>query len=41
MHGLATHVIDQSGHLRARFQGLEFNDVNLNFCVKALTNDDH
>jgi hypothetical protein len=41
MHGLATHVIDKSGHLRARFQGLEFKDVNLVFYVKALTNGDH
>ncbi|THK35350.1 SCO family protein [Ensifer sp. MPMI2T] len=38
MHGIVTHVIDQDGHLRARFHGLKFEPVNLLVFVNALTN---
>lgn len=41
MHGSVTHVIDQSGNLRARFHGLKFTDINLILYVNALTNDNH
>ncbi len=41
MHGVATHVIDQSGRLRARFHGLKFEPVHLVSYVNALVNDDH
>lgn len=41
MHGVVTHVIDQSGRLRARFHGLRFEPVHLVSYVNALVNDDH
>jgi protein SCO1/2 len=41
MHGLVTHVIDQTGRLRARFHGLKFEPVHLVSYVNALVNDDH
>lgn len=41
MHGVVTHVIDQTGQLRARFHGLRFEPVNLVSYVNALVNDDH
>lgn len=41
MHGVVTHVIDQSGRLRARFHGLKFEPVHLVSYVNALVNDDH
>lgn len=41
MHGLVTHVIDQTGRLRARFHGLKFEPVHLVAYVNALVNDDH
>lgn len=41
MHGVVTHVIDQSGRLRARFHGLKFEPVYLVSYVNALVNDDH
>jgi len=39
MHGVVTHVIDQAGHLRARFHGLKFDPVDLIMFVNALTNE--
>lgn len=41
MHGVVTHVIDQTGRLRARFHGLKFEPVALVSYVSALINDDH
>jgi protein SCO1/2 len=41
MHGMVTHVIDQTGQLRARFHGHKFEPVNLVSYVNALVNDDH
>jgi protein SCO1/2 len=41
MHGVVTHVIDQTGRLRARFHGLKFEPVHLVSYVNALANDDH
>lgn len=41
MHGVVTHVIDQTGRLRARFHGLKFEPVHLVSYVNALVNDDH
>ena len=39
MHGVVTHVIDQDGHMRARFHGLKFDSVNFVLFVNALTNN--
>lgn len=39
MHGVVTHVIDQAGHLRARFHGLKFDPTDLILFVNALTNE--
>lgn len=39
MHGVVTHVIDQTGHLRARFHGLKFDPTDLIMFVNALTNE--
>lgn len=39
MHGVVTHVIDQAGHLRARFHGLKFDPTDLIMFVNALTNE--
>ena len=39
MHGVHAHVIDQSGHLRARFHGLKFDPTDLILFVNALTNE--
>lgn len=41
MHGVVTHLIDKSGHLRARYHGLKFNSTNLVVHINALTNDYH
>lgn len=41
MHGVVTHVIDQTGRLRARFHGLKFEPVYLVSYVNALISDDH
>lgn len=41
MHGVVTHVIDQTGRLRARFHGLKFEPVRFITYVAALVNDDH
>ncbi|HLF24110.1 MAG TPA: hypothetical protein VI565_09340, partial [Burkholderiales bacterium] len=41
MHGVVTHVIDQTGQLRARFHGLKFDPVHFVAYVSALVNDDH
>jgi len=41
MHGVVTHVIDQTGQMRARFHGLSFEPVNLVSYVNALVNDEH
>jgi len=41
MHGVVTHVIDQTGQLRARFHGLKFEPVHLVTYVSALVKDDH
>lgn len=38
MHGIVTHVIDQSGRMLARFHGLDFDSTNLIIFVNALTN---
>ena len=38
VHGIVTHVIDQSGRMLARFHGIEFNSTNLILFVNALTN---
>ena len=36
-HGVVTHVIDQSGLMRARFHGLEFEPEHLVAYLKVLT----
>lgn len=36
MHAVVTHVIDQTGRMRARFHGLEFEPENLVSYVKVL-----
>ena len=41
MHGVVTHLIDKSGHLRARYHGLKFEPANLIVHLNALTNDSH
>jgi protein SCO1/2 len=41
MHGVVTHVIDQSGRLSANFYGLDFDDANLVLFVNALANHEH
>ena len=41
MHGVVTHLIDKSGHLRARYHGLKFNETNMIVHINALTNDNH
>ena len=41
MHGVVTHLIDKSGHLRARYHSLKFNPTNLVIHINALTNDYH
>ena len=41
MHGLVTHVIDQTGQMRARFHGLKFEPMHLVSYVNALVEDDH
>jgi protein SCO1 len=38
IHGVVTHVIDQSGRMLARFHGLDFASTNLIIFVNALTN---
>jgi protein SCO1 len=38
IHGVVTHVIDQSGRMLARFHGLDFDPTNLVMFVNALTN---
>ena len=38
VHGVVTHVIDQSGRMLARFHGLNFDPINLVMFVNALTN---
>lgn len=38
VHGIVTHVIDQSGRMLARFHGLEFDSTSLILFVNALTN---
>jgi protein SCO1/2 len=38
MHGIVTHVIDQSGNWKANFHGLKFENVNMVTFVNALTN---
>jgi protein SCO1/2 len=38
IHGVVTHVIDQSGRMLARFHGLEFGEANFIMFVNALTN---
>lgn len=35
-HGVVTHVIDQTGRMRARFHGLKFDPEHLVFYVKVL-----
>jgi protein SCO1/2 len=40
-HGVVTHVIDQSGVLRARFHGLKFDPVNLVAYVSGLLKGDY
>lgn len=35
-HGVVTHVIDQSGRIRARFHGLKFDPEHLVYYVKVL-----
>ena len=42
VHGVVTHLIDNTGVLRARYHGLRFNPVSLVMHVNALTNEhDH
>ena len=41
MHGVVTHLIDKSGHLRARYHGLKFGKMNMIHHINALTNDYH
>jgi len=38
MHGVVTSIIDQDGVLRARFHGLDFQNVNLVIFINALIN---
>jgi len=38
MHGAVTSVIDQEGFLRARFHGLDFQEVNMVIFINALIN---
>lgn len=38
MHGVVTSIIDQDGILRARFHGLDFQNVNLVIFINALIN---
>ena len=39
VHGVVTHLIDNTGVLRARYHGLRFNPVSLVMHVNALTNE--
>lgn len=41
IHGVVTHVIDQSGVLRARFHGLKFDPANLVDYVVGLSTGDY
>lgn len=41
VHGVVTHVIDQSGVLRARFHGLKFDPANLVAYVGGLSTGDY
>ncbi|MDN3519070.1 SCO family protein [Aquisalimonas lutea] len=41
MHGVVTHVIDQTGRMRARFHGLGYVPGNLVSYVNALIDKDH
>ena len=41
MHGVVTHLIDQSGLLRARYHGLSFKPVNLIIHAGALLHGEH
>ncbi len=41
MHGVVTHLIDKSGHMRARVHGLKFNDINVVLFINSLTNHYH
>jgi len=38
MHGVVTSIIDQDGLLRARFHGLDFQNVNMVIFINALIN---
>ena len=38
IHGVVTSIIDQEGMLRARFHGLDFQNVNLVILINALVN---
>ncbi|MCC7482242.1 MAG: SCO family protein, partial [Hyphomicrobiales bacterium] len=38
MHGVLTNVIDQNGHLRGRFHGMEFANLSLVIFANALIN---
>jgi protein SCO1/2 len=39
VHGIVTHVIDQTGRWRANFHGLKFEPANLVVFINALVND--
>jgi protein SCO1/2 len=41
MHGVVTHLIDKSGHIRARYHSLKFNKTSVLLYINALTNDYH
>jgi protein SCO1 len=41
MHGVVTHIIDKSGHLRARYHGLKFDPATMLVHIKAFSNDSH
>ncbi len=41
LHGVATHLIDKSGNLRARYHGLKFSRTNIIVHINTLTNDTH
>ncbi len=41
MHGVVTHLIHQSGHLRARYHGLSFEPVSLIIYAGALLHGEH
>ncbi len=41
MHGVVTHLINKSGHLRARYHGLKFDETNMIVHINALTNGNH